>query len=186
MARSLPPSRPGNPAITDTLAFLPLSDIDPAAIEALLDAAFGPDRHGRTAYRLREGVDAVPGLSFAAVDGQGALLASLQCWPVELAADDGRIAPLLLIGPIAVRPDRQQGGIGRMLTNHALAAIDRAGGQPCVLIGDPEYYGRFFGFSDEATGGWRLPGPFEPRRLLARMAPGTQLPVDGVLRPRHA
>ena len=36
------------------------------------------------------------------------------------------------------------------------------------LIGDPEYYGRFFGFDSARTGGWRLPGPVERRRLLAR------------------
>ena len=35
---------------------LPLSDIEPQAVETLLDAAFGPDRFGRTAYRIREGV----------------------------------------------------------------------------------------------------------------------------------
>ena len=28
--------------------------------------------------------------------------------------------------------------------------------------------GRFFGFVADKTGGWRLPGPFEARRLLAR------------------
>ncbi len=39
---------------------------------------------------------------------------------------------------------------------------------PQVLIGDPEYYGRFFGFAADQTGRWDLPGPFERRRLLAR------------------
>ena len=41
-------------------------------------------------------------------------------------------------------------------------------GAPLMLIGDPEYYGRFFGFTAARTGAWRLPGPFEQRRLLAR------------------
>ena len=41
----------------DTLTHLaPLDQADPAAVERLLDAAFGTDRHRRTAYRLREGV----------------------------------------------------------------------------------------------------------------------------------
>ena len=37
-----------------------------------------------------------------------------------------------------------------------------------VLIGDPGYYGRFFGLTAERTGAWRLPGPVERHRLLAR------------------
>ena len=47
------------------------------------------------------------------------------------------------------------------------------------MIGDPEYYGRFWGFSDEHTGGWNLPGPFEPRRLLARCDNPAVLPERG-------
>ena len=51
-----------------------------------------------------------------------------------------------------------------------------------MLIGDPEYYGRFFGFSAEATAGWRLPGPVEARRLLAR---GPGVPAGtGAIGPR--
>ena len=51
-----------------------------------------------------------------------------------------------------------------------------------MLIGDPEYYGRFFGFTAERTGGWRLPGPFEPRRLLAL---GSEVPGgSGAIEPR--
>jgi predicted N-acetyltransferase YhbS len=46
-------------------------------------------------------------------------------------------------------------------------ALAAAGAAPMMLVGDPEYYERF-GFSAQRTGAWRLPGPFEPRRLLAR------------------
>jgi predicted N-acetyltransferase YhbS len=175
----------GPTAIADTLAIVPLADVDPTEVEALLDAAFGADRHARTAYRLREGLAAVPDLSFATVDGDGRLVASLQSWPLELAGDDGTVTPLLLVGPIAVDPARQQAGLGQALTRHALAAVDATGAGICVLIGDPEYYGRFFGFSSEVTGGWRLPGPVERRRLMTRGADVTNLPRDGVLRPQR-
>jgi predicted N-acetyltransferase YhbS len=57
-----------------------------------------------------------------------------------------------------------------------------AGADALMLIGDPEYYGRFFDFTAEHTGDWRLPGPFEPRRLLAR---GSAVPgCAGALGPR--
>ncbi len=39
-----------------------------------------------------------------------------------------------------------------------------------AMIGDPEYYGRFFGFTADATANWELPGPVERRRLLAKNA----------------
>ena len=161
----------------------PLSAADPAAVDALLDAAFGADRHARTAYKLRAGTGVIPGLSIAAFDG-GALVGTLQSWPLELVADDsGTIAPLVLVGPVAVRPDRQRDGIGRQLMGDLIARADGEDTPPLALIGDPEYYGRF-GFSVAPTGRWRLPGPVERRRLLARVALGVALPEAGLLRAR--
>ncbi|MBB3692338.1 GNAT family N-acetyltransferase [Sphingomonas sp. BK580] len=138
------------------------------AIEALLDRAFGPDRHARTAYRLRAGTAPLRALSFALVE-HAALLGTVQCWPVRFLGDDGREVPLVLVGPVAVAPERQQAGLGRRLTAAALAAADSRA-LDLMLIGDPAYYGRFFGFSAAATAGWRLPGPVERHRLLARGA----------------
>jgi predicted N-acetyltransferase YhbS len=150
---------------------IPLARIAPAAIESLLDDSFGADRKGRTAYKLREGVGMIPELSFAALDGER-LVGSLQSWPVEVAG-----FALTLVGPVAVAPDRQRAGIGRML----MAALDLAAGTaPLMMIGDAEYYGRFFGFSAEATAKWGLPGPFERHRLLARHVP---LGLEGMVGP---
>ncbi|WP_375288103.1 GNAT family N-acetyltransferase [Sphingomonas sp.] len=163
------------------IELIPLDTVAPDAVERLLDRAFGTDRHGRTAYRLRKGVRAIPALSFAAMD-RDVLIGSIQCWPVLFEGDGGDNAPMVLVGPVAVAPERQQGGIGRLLMEASLAAahewrLDDA----MMLVGDPEYYARFFGFSAERTGGWRLPGPFEPRRLLAR---GERVPAaSGEVRP---
>lgn len=157
-----------------------LETVESQAVEQLLDRAFGADRHGRTAYRLRDGVVALTGPSLAAVD-DGALVGSIQLWPVQFTGDDGRCVPMALVGPVAVEPARQRDGIGRMLV---AAALERMGDAPLMLIGDPEYYGRFFGFSADRTGEWRLPGPFEQRRLLAR---GAGVPAGaGTIGPRVA
>jgi predicted N-acetyltransferase YhbS len=163
---------------------LPISAVDVADVEALLDRAFGPDRHARTAYKVRGNSAALPELSFAAVDG-GTLVGSIQCWPVRFCGDDGHAAPLVMIGPVAVEPGRQRDGIGRQLMRRALDAARAEGlDDRLMLIGDPEYYGRFFGFSAEHTGSWRLPGPVEPRRLLAR---GPGIPATaGVVGPVEA
>ena len=161
---------------------LPLNQIPTADVERLLDAAFGADRHERTAYKLRAGTKAIPALSFAAVDG-GALVGSLQSWPVVLETSSGAGAPLTLVGPVAVSPALQHGGIGRMLMTHMLAVADGGAADSLMMIGDPEYYGRFFGFTAKATSGWNLPGPVERHRLLARIRRAGGVPKVGAIRP---
>ncbi|MFK3889058.1 GNAT family N-acetyltransferase [Sphingomonas sp. NPDC079357] len=162
------------------IQMVPIDTIAGEAVEQLLDRAFGRDRHTRTAYRLRAGTQAIADLSLALVEGH-ALLGSIQCWPVQLEGDDGSVWPLVLVGPVAIVPERQQEGLGRRLMEAALEAAQ--GGPPLTLIGDPEYYGRFFDFDAAATALWRLPGPVERRRLLAR---GTNVPaLPGVLAPRR-
>jgi predicted N-acetyltransferase YhbS len=161
---------------------VPIADAPADAVDALLDAAFGTDRHGRTAYRVREGMAAIPQLSFAALE-QGALVGSIQCWPVTLACDDGGRIPMVMVGPVAVSPARQNVGIGRALMWQAIRVAQAggiAGADALMLIGDPEYYDQF-GFDARATGQWRLPGPFEQRRLLAR---GNAPDRGGMVGPR--
>lgn len=164
------------------IELIALDTVDQAAVEALLDRAFGVDRRRRTAYRLREGTQAIPALSLAALE-DGALVGTIQCWPVMLTGDDGTTTPLTLLGPVAVEPGRQRDGIGRMLMLASLEAASRTGlDRAIMLIGDPEYYTRFFGFTAERTGAWRLPGPVERHRLLAR---GADVPaVAGTIGPR--
>lgn len=152
-----------------------LSDIDGHRIEALLDDAFGTDRRSRTAYMLRTDATAIDHLSFACTD-DGRLIGSIQCWPVKIES-----APLILLGPVAVATSRQNEGIGKSLMNHMLSAVSDVDA-PMVMIGDPEYYGRF-GFSSDGTSGWRLPGPWEPHRLLLRNPENLTLPVHGMLAP---
>lgn len=163
---------------------IPLELVDPAQVEAILDAAFGPERHGRTAYRLREGMAMLPALSFAArVDG--VIVGTVQCWPVAHHGDGGTTTPLVMVGPVAVLPDRQQRGLGRRLMEAAMAAAPASADGALMMIGDPEYYGRFFGFSADDTGTWRLPGPFEPRRLLAASVGDYAVPdAPGDIGPR--
>ena len=163
------------------IEILPLHAVSESAVEALLDRAFGPDRHGRTAYAIRGDGKAIPALSFAAV-ADGELLGSIQCWPIALVTTDAAL-PLVMVGPVAVEPGRQGDGIGRTLVAAALAAA--ATNDPddvLMLIGDPDYYGRFFGFSADRTAAWEAPGPVERHRLLAL---GKTVPVAaGMLGPR--
>lgn len=157
----------------------PLATVHPAEVEALLDRAFGVDRHSRTAYRVRAGLQPIGELSFARIDA-GRLTGCIQCWPVQLDTDDGRAIPLVMVGPVAVTPDLQGTGIGRALMAASIAASRPDA--PLMLVGDPEYYGQF-GFDAQRTGGWRMPGPYEQRRILAR---GEVPDRAGILAPRVA
>ncbi len=153
---------------------VPLHVAPPAAIEALLDAAFGQDRHQKTAYRLRSGSQPIEKLSFALLQDQQPI-ACIQCWAVGIGP-----ARLLLVGPVAVHPDRQNEGHGSRLMTQMLSKAQEIGDPPMVMIGDAEYYGRF-GFSAAATAGWEMPGPWERHRLLARNPAGHALPATGML-----
>jgi len=157
------------------------------AIDALLDAAFGADRRGRTAYAIRRGMAWLTDLSYAAVDDRtGTMAGLLQSWPVALHGADGVQHPLIMVGPVAVLPDRQQGGIGRALMDRLIHDVEAGTDVPLMMIGDADYYGRFWGFSADATGAWQVPGPVERARLLARQAraSGNPVPQDGRLGPR--
>ena len=169
--------------MSETATLVPLDNVDLALIEALLDRAFEPERRTRTAYRLRAGLDWLPPLSFAAIDGDDRLVGSIQCWPVALTDPQGKPHPLIMVGPVAVLPEAQGSGFGQALMTASLAALSPAAPLPQVMIGDPEYYGRFWGFSAELTGGWTLPGPWEPARLLARSSNSAALPSAGMLGP---
>ena len=144
----------------------PATPADNPEIDALLDAGFGPARHNRTAYRLREGVSSDPALSFVARDGV-TLVGSLQCWPLQVRGTAGAPLPLVLLGPVVTAVDRQGQGIATRMMNAALAAADAAGSPPMLLIGDAPFYGHV-GFSADATGHWQLPGPVDRARLLLR------------------
>ena len=115
----------------------------------------------------------------------GVLIGTIQCWPVAHHSTDGTAIPLVMVGPVAVRPDIQRGGHGRALMVHMLEAAETEADGALMMIGDPEYYGRFFGFDADATGEWDLPGPYEKRRLLARAVNGHPLPTGtGMIGPR--
>jgi len=132
---------------------------DVVAREALLDASFGGNRQLRTCQRLRDGQAPAEGLALSALS-RGRLVGTVRLWHVSAGG-----VPVLVLGPLAVDPPFRKLGIGRALVQRALAAAKARGHGAVLLLGDVSYYARF-GFSALKTGELRLPGPFEPDRLL--------------------
>src|SRR3954471_4962677 len=132
---------------------------DAAMREALLDASFGENRHGRTCQRLRDGRAPAQGLALTAVY-EGKLVGTVRLWHVSAG---GR--PALVLGPLAVDASCRGLGIAASLIQHALAAAKARGHGAVILLGDAPYYARF-GFSPDKTGEMFLPGAFERERLL--------------------
>lgn len=148
---------------------------DQAAIEALHDHAFGPGRFARTAARLREGVASDPDLSLVATV-EGRLAGSVKISPIRIGDD-----PALLLGPLAVDPDFEKRGIGRMLVKATIAEATARGHRLMLLVGDAPYYGPL-GFHRVDAERVRLPGPVDPRRvLLCELVEGAAATAEGLV-----
>lgn len=140
------------------LELRPETDDDWWEVEALLDLCFAPGREALSAYRLRDGVPPVPGLSTVARDQGGILAGTIRYWPVHVG-----VVPALLLGPIAVHPTHQGEGLGGYLIRDSLAAARAAGWSRAMLVGDAPYYGRF-GF--HLLKDVEMPAPTNPDRVL--------------------
>jgi predicted N-acetyltransferase YhbS len=128
---------------------------DAAAIERVVDTAFGPGRFVKTAERLREGSEPIAGL--VARSGRE-LVGSVRLWPITIGE-----AQAAFLGPIAVEAEWRSGRIGAALVEACIERARTLGLAGILLVGDAPYFGRF-GF--EAAPLASLPGPVDQRRVL--------------------
>ena len=153
------------------------TSLDHDAIEHLLDLAFGSGRHSKTSYRLRAGNTAVPGLSLVVRDKGVGISGSISFWPLAIGAKQ---SPAVLLGPLAVHPDRQGLGIGLALMQEGLTRARAQGHGLVLLVGDEPYYARV-GFARLPEGLIGMPGPVDPARFLyLELTPGALQGVSGL------
>ena len=118
-------------------------DID--VIRAITTAAFAAGRppgqtvpEARLIDELRTGPAWLPALSLVAVTPAGEVIGHVLGTRGHVGPD-----PVLALGPLAVRPDRQRYGVGSALMHAILGAADALGEPLAALLGDPAYYRRF-------------------------------------------
>ena len=141
------------------IAFVPLATVAGAAVEALLDRAFGPDRHGRTAYKVRGTVAPIAALSIAAVEG-GTLIvrAGVNGWgerPGGRAAADGPI--VVTLGTPALSVATANGGarvaVTRMRGDRVALSVTGAGRLSVDAVAATDLNATLIGAGAIAVGG---------------------------------
>jgi len=127
-------------------------------IRALIEAAFGSEAEADLVRRLRGDGDLV--LSLAADDGSpmGHLAFS------RLALPQCPSARACALAPLAVSPQRQRQGIGSALVREGLTRLAQGGMDLVLVLGEPDYYGRF-GFTPDLAK--RLMTPYDGPSLQA-------------------
>jgi len=155
---------------------------DQPEIEHLLDLSFGIGRRTKTSYRLREGSHAIDGLSLLIRDEPLGVAGAISFWPLRIGAEGTRA---LLLGPLAVHPERQNLGIGLALMREGLARAKAQRHKLAILVGDEPYYARV-GFKRLPEELLMMPGPADPGRMLyLEIAPGALAGVSGLVLPPH-
>jgi predicted N-acetyltransferase YhbS len=171
-----------NEATNDVMNDIALSIVaetpgDATAIERLHERTFGPGRHAKTAYRLREQVSHTLALSFTARTGT-LLVGSVRLSPIRIGETKA-----LLLGPLTVEPAFRERGVGMALIERALKEAKAGGHKLVLLVGDEPYYGKA-GFKAVPPGCALMPGPVDPARLLvAELNDGAFAGVSGAIRP---
>lgn len=115
----------------------PEREADHAAIAALVTAAFASPVEAKLVDDLRASPGYVPELALVADEGDVVGHVMFTVTHVE----SGRA--VLMLSPLAVRPDRQRRGVGSTLVREGLLRA-RERDEPVVIVeGDPRYYSRF-------------------------------------------
>ena len=118
----------------------PADPEDGKLVDALLKAAFPGPTEARLVVSLRAADADVLEL---VADADGAIQGMVMFSPVTIQPPIGEAIFGLGLAPLAVQPEVQKRGIGAALVEAALEFVPTLGAPFCVVLGAPDYYGRF-------------------------------------------
>ena len=115
---------------------------DVTAVATVTEAAFLLARHSsHTEHVIVNALRQAGQLSASLVAlADARVIGHVAVSPVQVS--DGSVGWFGL-GPLSVLPECQRQGVGGALVRAALAALQARAAAGCVLLGDPQYYGRF-------------------------------------------
>ena len=117
------------------------------------------------------------------MEAGGQLIGHIMFVRAEIAADDGRVLPVMTFGPISIRPDLQRQGLGKYLLDYSMEKAKELGAGVLCIEGNLDFYGKS-GFVLAGTRGIRYHGEPEqelvPYFLLRELRPGFLDGVTGV------
>jgi putative acetyltransferase len=115
---------------------------DAAAIETIIVSAFASAAYSsHTEQHIVRDLRAAGALSISLLaEAGGALVAHAGVSPVSIT--DGSPGWFGL-APVSVIPAHQRQGIGSRLIRESLRMLRESGAKGCVVLGEPDYYGRF-------------------------------------------
>ncbi len=116
---------------------------DEAAIHAVTEDAFRDAAHraGTEQFIVRElrRTGRLTASLVAVIDGR--IVGHVAASPVTI--DGAKSARWFGLGRVSVVPSWQRRGVGSRLVRAVLERLQARGGEGCVLVGEPAYYGRF-------------------------------------------
>ena len=91
--------------------------------------------------QLRDDEAFVPELDFVMeLDGQ--IIGQNMFMKAEIKADDGRIIPIMTMGPICITPDLKRRGYGKILLDYSLERAKKLGCGALCFEGNIDFYGK--------------------------------------------
>ena len=111
---------------------------DQCAVRAVNTSAFATPSEADLVDALRE--QTTPIVSLVAED-EGGVVGHIMFSPVSLSGYPN--IKMMGLAPLAVQPRRQRQGIGSALVHAGLEQCRQLGFVAVVVLGDPQYYGRF-------------------------------------------
>ena len=134
---------------------------------------------------LRKGQDFVPELAFV-MQKDGRIIGQNVFMRAEIRGDDGRIIPIMTMGPICIAPEYKRQGYGKILLDHSLEKAADLGCGALCFEGNILFYGKS-GFTCASDFGIRyhgLPEGADASFFLCReLIPGFLDGVTGVYGP---
>jgi putative acetyltransferase len=145
-------------------------------IRDIVAQAFGQRAEADLVDQLRIDGDVL--VSLVAVAESGEIVGHIMFSRLPIEHSNGQVTEAAALAPLAIRPERQQMGIGTALTKAGIRACTARGLAAIIVVGDPRFYRRF-GFSAAAARSLRSPYPGDAFMAL-ELKPGALRPKGTV------